>query len=338
MASVVISLDAEVATESRPDAQQRAREGWLTLVDCFERYEIPATWAIVGRLFTDDDRLDGPPPEQWFTTPSETRDATDAETEIEAMGRTNRTVDGRSLVEAVVESGVNHDIGSHSYSHPRFTEMTREFAHADLTAARAAMAEWGIDPGSFVYPYNAAAHHDVLADVGFTCYRGVPEDGADTAVSKAPSARTWQRTVLDLVPEAPKWWAGWAYDRGSEALAYTLGNEPPALIEPCVDDHGMIAIPQSMPPLYRMPVWLRRALRSVGQYPLARIAKMGIDAAIEKDGTFHLWFHPGDLYTESDFESFAMVLAYLADRRDDGVVEVETMADIAARLGRCRSR
>ena len=325
MASVVISVDAELAANSLPDKQQkhRARRNWLRLVDCFERHEIPATWAIVGRLCSDGTTLDAPPENRWFRSFADS-DRSKAMADIQ---QTNRLLSGRSLVEAVIDSQPDHDVGSHSYSHLRYTDMTRELAAADLAAARAAMADMGIVPNSFVYPFNSVAHRSELAAHGFTCYRGTPATDNETVSSPT----TWQDVVLDTVPERPKQWVGWAYDRLSEAMAYSVGTTPPPVVQPAVDSHGLVAVPASMPSLYRMPVRLRAALRATGRYPLARIAKMGIDAAQDGDGLFHLWFHPLDFHTEADFESLNLVLTHLDAMRQAGAVQIETMAEVAAR-------
>jgi hypothetical protein len=58
---------------------------------------------------------------------------------------------------------------------------------------------------------------------------------------------------------------------------------------------------------------------------------MGIDAAQDGDGLFHLWFHPLDFHTEADFESLNLVLTHLDAMRQAGAVQIETMAEVAAR-------
>lgn len=58
--TVVISLDAELAwgvhdLEDPPATRiERARGSWLDLIEPFEAFEIPATWAIVGHLFLEE--------------------------------------------------------------------------------------------------------------------------------------------------------------------------------------------------------------------------------------------------------------------------------------------
>jgi len=329
MASVVVSVDAELSNHRPPTerAKRRARYGWRRLLALFETHDVPATWAVVGRLCTETDTLSDPAPAEWFE--DGVADSFDRDTAaVVAERRTlNRALTAPWLVDALAESPVAHDIGSHSYSHPRFTNVSRELAVADIDAATAALDRWNPDPESFVYPFNAVAHRDVLADAGFTCYRGTagPDAGQEPSVDRHPLH------PLELVPERPKELAGWAFDRVSEAVTWTVGSSGPALVEPELDDSGLVAVPSSLPSLYRMPVPVRSAIRDAGRYPLARVANRGIDRAVERDGTVHVWFHPADFYTERDFRSLERVLEHVDRRREDGL-RVETMAAVAARV------
>lgn len=328
VASVVISVDAELASNRLPTqaAVHRRRTAWSHLVNLFETYDVPATWAIVGRLFDDGNRLDKPDPDSWFASGRD-----DVARTVWERRRTNREIRGLDLIRELVDSDPNHDIGCHSYSHPRFTSITGPLADAELTAAGAAMAEWDLEPRSFVYPFNAVAHRDLLAEHDYTCYRGTAEPAGSGSANGTRVERPGYHP-LELVPEWVKQRAGWGIDRTREAVAYSLGSEPPPLVTPRVDDNGLVAIPASMPSLYRMPVRLRETIRTVSGCPLARIARLGIERAVEEDGLFHFWFHPGDFHTDGDFKSLDTVLRSVADFRDDGDLRVETMADVGARV------
>lgn len=331
MASVVVSVDAELSNHRPPTEQmkRRARDGWQRLIDLFEAYDIPATWAVVGRLCTAEDSLAPPASDEWFSNGIAESFDREAATVIAERRALNRDLTASWLVDALAESPVDHDIGSHSYGHPRFTNITRDLAQADIDAARAALDRWNADPDSFVYPFNAVAHRDVLAEAGFICYRETLGPGAG---QERPDPDRPAYHPLELVPEAPKQWAGMAIDRLSEAYSYILSDSPPPVVEPVVQDNGLVAVPASLPQLYRMPLRLRQVVRARRGCPIERIAKMGVDAAIEKDGIFHIWFHPADFDIEADFQSLAAILEYAAERRDGGELKIETMADVARRV------
>jgi peptidoglycan/xylan/chitin deacetylase (PgdA/CDA1 family) len=329
MGTVVVSVDAELSNHRQPTEREkrRARYGWRRLVDLFETYDVPATWAVVGRLFTETDEMEDRPTESWFTEEAATA-FDDVDRTVDDRRILSRSLSGVSLIKALLESNPEHDIGCHSYSHPRFSNITREQADAELTAAALAMAEWGIEPRSFVYPFNAVAHRGALVDNGYICYRETLDPGVG---QERPTPDRPPYHPFEVVPESVKWWAGWALDRLSEAYDSVISDTPPPLVEPTVQDNGLIAVPASLPQLYRMPLPVRQVVRSRRGCPVERIVKRGIDTAIEEDGIFHFWFHPGDFDVEADFQSLASILEYTADRRAAGDLQTRTMAEIADR-------
>jgi peptidoglycan/xylan/chitin deacetylase (PgdA/CDA1 family) len=331
MASVVVSVDAELSNHRPPTerAKRRARYGWRRLLDLFETHDVPATWAVVGRLFTDTDFMTERSPEDWFPDAVSSGGERKTAYEVDERQKLSRKLSGQSLIKALLDSDTPHDIGCHSYTHPRFSNITRDQADAELNAAANAMSEWGLEPTSFVYPFNAVAHRDALVDHGYSCYRETLDPGAG---QEQPDPDRSPYHPLELVPESPKWWAGWAIDRVSEAYRYTLSEEYPPVVEPTVQSNGLVAIPASLPQLYRMPLRLRQMIRATSGCPVERIVKMGVDAAIQQDGIFHVWFHPGDFDVEADFRSLSLILEYVAAHRDAGNVTVETMADVAERI------
>ena len=171
MGSVVISVDAELGwgfhdyDEPPVDRVENGRRGWQTLLALFDRFEVPATWAVVGHLLLDDCdgvHADHPSPPNWFERERTTwRDRPDLRF-------------GPDLVEAIRDSPTDHEIGSHSFSHVIFTDpaVTDRIADAECRRARQLGREWNLDLESFVYPRNEVGHRDALAGAGFRTYRG----------------------------------------------------------------------------------------------------------------------------------------------------------------------
>jgi len=158
--SLCISIDLELAwgTWDRPSAEHHGRcraherEIVASLVELFERYEVRATWAIVGRLLEREDGAAGDP--IWFAP---------------------------DLVERVREARVPQDIGSHSFAHVYFGQTDREVLRADLAAARRVHERHGLPFRSFVFPRNQVAHLDLLREAGIRVFRSV-DVGWHTAV------------------------------------------------------------------------------------------------------------------------------------------------------------
>lgn len=212
MGSVVISVDAELGWgfhDLDPPSTTRVevgRAGWRTLLDVFERYDVPATWAVVGHLLLagcDGRHADHPTPDGWF------------DTERGAWADRPELRCAPDLVADTAASPVGHEIGCHTFSHVLFGETTGEVAAAELAAARAA-APPGIEYETFVFPRNAVGHRELLADHGFTCYR-----------SRGP--RTEGRTR-----------------RTAHKLRSAVDPGRARLVTPTVDEHGLVDLPPSL--------------------------------------------------------------------------------------------
>jgi peptidoglycan/xylan/chitin deacetylase (PgdA/CDA1 family) len=138
------------------------------LLSLFERYNIPATWAVVGHLFLDRcSRENGVPhhamprfKDDWYSA--------DPCSDI----RQDPLYYGRDIIEKVISSPVGHEIGYHSFSHILFSECAREVAEAEVKEGVKLAKGLGITLKSFVFPYNAIGHVDVLRECGFEIFRG----------------------------------------------------------------------------------------------------------------------------------------------------------------------
>jgi len=146
--TVVISLDFELGwghRTARPEYIDRLRsastdsfERIRSLIDLFDEYEVPATWAVVGKLIQ-------PGEDSLFHNPDLFRYLLDADTA--------------------------HDIGLHSYAHRTFDELSMSEARDDLRDGVDALDDWGIDPRTFIYPRGIVDHTNVLSEYGIEYYR-----------------------------------------------------------------------------------------------------------------------------------------------------------------------
>jgi len=295
VSSVVISVDAELGwgfhdlDELPVDRVEAGRDGWRYLLDLFDQYQVPATWAVVGHLFLDDcDSVHPghPTPSDWFTHERE-------------QWQSRRDLRfGGELIDTLVTADVDHDIASHTFSHILFDRewASPEVVQAELDAAIEAGQQFDIDYDSFVYPRNIVGHRELLAENDFVAYRGSMPSGA-----------------------------GWAFSR----LASLVDSEQTRLVEPYVDEYGLVDVP---PSLYLFDIKGKaRTVIETAADPIVRITTNGIDRAIREGGVFHLWLHPNDLQTARDVDRIRRILEYIDQRRDSGLT-VETMADVASRV------
>lgn len=301
-ATVVLSIDAELGWgfHDRRDPPvsriQAARWGWHRLVELFEETSIPATWAVVGHLLLDshDGGRPGPPSSETWSADERDR-----------WRFRPRYRFGWDLVEAVRDADVPHEIGCHSFSHVIFgaESTTRALAREEIERALEAGWDRGLSFESFIYPRNDIGHRDLLAEYGFTCYRSLSPDAA----SSSRLRNRFRKLVRSTVP----------------------GYSPP-VVEPVVDEHGLVAIPASLY-LYGFEGHARTVAAAVAGDPVVRQARRGIDAVVEDGGVFHMWLHPNNLVGEREVERLRAVLEYLARRRDATELRVETMAALADR-------
>lgn len=300
MGDVVISLDAELAIgyhdlDESPTRLRAARSGWVAALELFDQYDVPATWGIVGHLLLrecDGRHAAHPLSPDWFA--ADPGGSVDDEDLWFAP----------DLVEAITDRETAHEIACHSFSHVEFgrPEITREVADAEVRASLRAADRHGISMDSFVFPRNRVGHLDVLADHGFTCYRG-----NQPTVGYADSRF---RSVAKL--------ADWYF-----------GGESPPIVTPTVDEHGMVDVPASLF-LFSFEGLPRQLLGPVFEQPIVRVARRGVDRVSDGDGVFHMWLHPHDLLRPDGIERMADILSYVDERRAEGRIEVKTMRQVAA--------
>ncbi len=299
MGSVVISLDGELGWGRHLNVPSGeyvadARSCWYRLLERFDEFDVPATWAIVGHLFHSkcDERHEEHPAGERCCTRAV--DDTPAE----------QIWFGSELVDAVRSADVDHEIASHGYTHWRFDHegMTEAIAERELRRSIDAAGE--VELSSFVFPVNRMKYRRLLAEYGFDCYRGPNPRHATES--------TFRRRATKI---------GDAFVRAT----------PPPIVTPTVDEYGLVNVPASLY-LSGFEGPLRSVAAAVGRDPIVAKAKRGIDAAVGSDGVFHMWLHPHDLVAEHGTERMEPILEYLRDRVDATDLRIETMNDVADRV------
>lgn len=299
--TVVVSIDAELGwghhdLASPPVRRVEAgRSGWTALLKLLSTVGVPATWAVVGHLFLtgcDGVHADHPTPPDWFAP------------ERGAWADRPDLRFGPDLVERVAAAEEDHEIAAHTFSHVPLGRpgTTIEIARAEVCETLRAVEDSPIDAEltSLVFPRNAVGHRDVLAEWGFTCYRGT---------SPSPNGRL---------------------SRPLDKVARTAGLRP-TVVSPTIDEFGLVNVPSSQY-LFEVEGLPRRVAEAVWDDPVVLSATAGVDAAAETGKLFHLWLHPNNLVTDADTERVRRVLAYVARCRDEGAIRVETMGEVADRV------
>ena len=318
--TMVLSLDLElcwgrfdkvpIAVLDAESVQERTHiKPFLALLD---RYEIPATWAMVGHLMLDgctrdrDGHAHGDvrPHAQysWFAKDWYTYDP--CTTVSLAPGWY-----APDILEWIRGSRVCHEIGSHSFAHILYgdPECSPSVAEADLAAAIETAARKGITLRTFIFPRNKVGHLDILRKLGISAYRG--ED--------TPPTRNGH----------------WLFLKPVNFLKQVLGV-PPQPVRPEEVLPGLWNVPSNHFFLPRTGV--RRILPRTSQ---ARKAKRGIDQAVGAGELYHMWFHPWNLNVDTNamFAGLEDVFSYACRMREKGDLDILTMGEYAERLDRERN-
>jgi hypothetical protein len=308
----VLSLDTELAWGSAHEGSLTQREAIFQqtrhcisrLLVLMEKYQIHATWALIGHLFLDHcqpvNGIKHPEiirpqytwyPDDWFLSDP-----------CSSLGDAPIWY-GRDIVQQIQNCKVNQEIGCHTFSHVQVGKpgCSRECFASELHACRVEAEKFGLNLQSFVFPHNSIGYLDVLADAGFIAYRGV-----------AP-------TLFERLPGITK--------RICQQLGRVFPFTPPVLLPR--RENGLWNLPASyfFPSNYR---WWQPAFGITRVYKVKR----GLRKAVKKQSAFHLWFHPFNLAIQPDklLSELEVIFAEICRYRDAGQMDNLTMGELAHSL------
>lgn len=148
------------------------------LLKLFERYEIAATWAIVGRLLERKWASSVKGDEHLWYAPD--------------------------VVDRIQKAVPQQEVASHSFDHLYFHSITPMQALEDISAARRVHKKHGLEFASFVYPKNEVAYAEQLLAQGIQVFRGVDEGFYMAVARRAGNFAGRAANLVDkLVPTPP---------------------------------------------------------------------------------------------------------------------------------------
>lgn len=296
-----VSIDLELAwgvcerdiRESMRRKLELEREIVQRILGLFSKYQISATWAVVGHLLSPECRwasgrvhpeicrpiVKGSKQDWFFQHPKE---------------RGHRLWYGGDLVKLIRDASPDQEIGSHSFCHIPFDE---EATNPDAVAADIEMAKRAHDAldlpfRTFVFPRELVGYRELLAKAGICVYRGRDD--------------RWFYSVprwLDSMPFGP-------FHRVLRFISF-LVPVAPRTVRAQVDDVGMVNVPGSMLLIGRGG--LRRLIPSRN---LINMGVAGLTRAVQRKEIFHLVFHPSNF----------------ADRMQEQLRVLESILETAQRL------
>jgi len=185
---VTISADFELAWAWRYSKRQidpiemarQEREGFNIILSKLNELDIPITWATVGHLFLDECKCvngkahSSMPRPDYFENEFWKFDKGDWY-DIDPCGnyKSNPEFYAPDLIEKILNSKTNHEIGCHSFSHCSFDERhsTPDLIEAELYECQKAAVRFGIKLQSFVFPGNFHGNFNLLEKYGYKIIR-----------------------------------------------------------------------------------------------------------------------------------------------------------------------
>lgn len=187
---VVFSADFEMAWAFRfsKTRQHKALEKGLTerrnipvLLELFNNFKIPVTWATVGHLFLNEcSKEPGGLPHSEMPRPGyfENRNwIFESGDWYQHDPCTDLKIDpawyAPDLIDIILNSDLNHEIACHTFSHLDFTNKNcpKSLADAELDTCIEAASAKGVRLQSMVFPGGTAGNYESLVERGFICYR-----------------------------------------------------------------------------------------------------------------------------------------------------------------------
>jgi peptidoglycan/xylan/chitin deacetylase (PgdA/CDA1 family) len=287
-----ISIDLELAwgvcDKSIPPSLRasllRERDIVQRLLDTFAKYDIRATWALVGHLL-----LSGCEWERGRVHPEITRPVVKNHRRDWFFQHPTAQDDplwyAKDIIENVRKSSPAQELASHSFCHMPYDETTshRAAVVGDIDRAKELHNAWGLPFDVFVFPRNKVGYRELLAAAGIRVYRG--------------HTHRWYYSIPMR-----------SVRRLCNLLYFFLPLCPPT-VNATVDEYGMINVPDSM--LLFSPVGLGKLVSPAN---VLRNAIKGLERAVERREIFHLWFHPANFAHQTDAQ-FAVLDGILKHAR-----------------------
>jgi peptidoglycan/xylan/chitin deacetylase (PgdA/CDA1 family) len=309
----VLSLDTELAWGCCFDKKKiernnryyiETRGNIRALLNLLEKYEISATWCVVGHLF-----LSSCTPVNGIAHPEIVRPHYSWLNQDWLAGDPCSDIDaapswyGQDIIESIQNCRIPQEIACHTFSHIIVGDpgCHQECLDSELKVCRDLAEKSNITLKSFSFPRNKENYIASLADNGFIAYRG--------------RERQWY----------------FRYPKIVQKLAYALDNLlfclPPPVDRPrkgyCWNIRGSWFYGHSDGMARLLPV-------------SCRVLKInnGIKRAARENAVFHLWFHPFNLASNPRglLAGLERVFSYVKRMKDKGEIENLTMGALAEKM------
>lgn len=269
------------------DVRDRIHE----LINVLEKKRIRCTWGVASHLFLEScDGHDDYPDREWLLR--------DPETGVDK----DPLWYAPDLINRLLRSDVDFEIGCHSFSHPVFSKIGEHQARYELKKSEELAEAWGIKLESFIFPRNEEGYKNMLSEFGYKAYRSQGRISPKSKISRA----------LDLL----------------------LARADPEPMAPMIDEYGMVEIPPS--------IYLGFGGNSTGiaaflcksppRNTLRWYLQSGLEKTLDEGGVFHVWMHPHEYGKRISRKDFEYMVDLVSKYETKGELSVATMSQVAEKV------
>ncbi|WP_157076558.1 polysaccharide deacetylase family protein [Castellaniella caeni] len=278
------------------------RDAYCRILALLRKYEVSATFGIVGALCMDHDEL---------------RDRVSSVPKLLYCNRdwlapvrqdiNNGKYDGWShpeILAMLMEDG-KHELCSHGGFHVPYDEINTpvESIDRDLSLIHAVQQEKGIFFENIIFPRNVVGYLKLLRDFGFHGYREMDPREQGLGLVERLMRLSYEFTSFDLKDMIP--------------VGKISGKSPPP--------HFNKPVALSAGKFLNARIGIRNSISS--RVSVQRIKKF-VDEAVSSNLRVHFYTHPHNFIRDSGmFSKLEKILMLVSDYRDSGVLDVITMKD-----------
>lgn len=275
----------------------------IRLLKLFKKYDVPVTWAIVGRLLED---INNPTEHIQLDLSNYFKGeiSNDIYMDENLNKADNSYIVKTNLADTILSFDQNHEIATHTYSHIYLEDwLDTKYVKEDFKATEDIAKKNRLNFSSIVLPKNIINHLGILRDSGINCYRGADENWYSDLPSKIQKIARQIDCILPI---------------------------PGDVVEPYETMPGLLNIPGSI--LFR--VYHRGVKQFYSANLLSIKTKKALNKAVTQKKIVHLRFHPFNFAHKEDqhFKALESVLYQVSKLRISGSLEVHTMKSMSEKI------
>ena len=261
-----------------------------------EKYDIHATWAIVGHIFFSKcEYCDHCLLKHWQGK---------FDSYEEAYGTNHPLWYGADVVKMIQNASVTQEIGFHGHTHEPFDLISADQAQLEVDEWKRVAERFEIKASSVVFPRDRIEHLGLLHNNGYQSYR--------------------KEMVM------PWFYQNRFLGRFVKTMDHIVGiSTAPSYPLEANYDQGMLRLPASQH-LFGFNRGVDQILNRMG-FKKLRIRRIirGIKRAAEEGRMFHLWAHPWEFSSEGDMEKLDAIFSAVDGLVSVGQIESVTMEQMA---------